>query len=213
LPNGPNPLHGVSVPGRPKKYRGAIYTIKELTEMVDAVEHPQAVVVISVAAFAGLRLSELRGLRWDDFDDERLHVRRSVWRSHVGPTKTEESEASVPVLPILRKILEDYREKIQPSPQDYVFHGPRRKTPLNLHNLTNRVIKPALYAHGLEWRGWHAFRRGLASNLYEIGVKPKVIQAILRHGDISTTLQFYVEVPDEETREALTRLEEWVRIV
>ena len=47
-----------------------------------------------------------------------------------------------------------------------------------------RVIEPALveYAeelqHLIPWKGCHAFRRGLATNPYELGVKPKVIQAI-----------------------------------
>jgi len=31
------------------------------------------------------------------------------------------------------------------------------------------------------WHGWHAFRRGLATNLHALGVDDKTIQAILRH--------------------------------
>jgi integrase len=54
--------------------------------------------------------------------------------------------------------------------------------------------------------GWHCFRRSLASNLYSLGVKPKVIQAILRHSDIATTLGFYVETSESESREALDML-------
>ena len=43
-------------------------------------------------------------------------------------------------------------------------------------------------------------------NLYSLGVKPKVIQAILRHSDITTTLDFYVETSEAESREALDKL-------
>jgi integrase len=57
-----------------------------------------------------------------------------------------------------------------------------------------------------EWKGWHRFRRSLASNLYALGVKPKVIQAILQHSDIATTLDFYVETSESESREALDKL-------
>jgi site-specific recombinase XerD len=63
------------------------------------------------------------------------------------------------------------------------------------------------------WSAWTAsalcpnlIRRSLASNLYAMGVKPKVIQAILRHSDIATTLEFYVETSDAESREALDKL-------
>ena len=42
--------------------------------------------------------------------------------------------------------------------------------------------------------------------LYALGVKPKVIQAILRHSDIAPTLGFNVETPESESREALDKL-------
>ena len=43
----------------------------------------------------------------------------------------------------------------------------------------------------MKWWGWHAFRRGLATNLHRLGVPDKTIQAILRHANISTTLNNY----------------------
>jgi site-specific recombinase XerD len=57
-----------------------------------------------------------------------------------------------------------------------------------------------------KWKGWHCFRRSLASNLYSLGVKPKVIQAILRPSDIATTLGFHVETSEAESRDALDKL-------
>jgi integrase len=172
-----------------------------------------AFTAISVAAFAGLRLSELRGLRWSDYDGRSLTVSRSVWRTHVGPTKTESSANSVPVLPVLAKILDDHRSRTRGTNDDYIFKGERRGGPANLANLAMRVIKPALAkseGDPLEWKGWHAFRRSLASNLYSCGVSPKVIQAILRHSDIGTTLDFYVQTPDAESRSALLKIEDWI---
>ena len=59
----------------------------------------------------------------------------------------------------------------------------------------------------LEWKGFHGFRRSLASNLFGMGVNPKVIAAILRHGDLSSTLQFYIQTPDSELRLATEKLE------
>ena len=81
---------------------------------------------------------------------------------------------------------------------------------MNLANLAHREIKPAIAQakSKVKWKGWHSFRRGLASNLYTLGGQPKVIQAILHHADIGTTLAFYVATPDEESRSALTKIEE-----
>jgi hypothetical protein len=35
----------------------------------------------------------------------------------------------------------------------------------------------------MKWNGWHAFSRGLATNLHEMGVPTKVIQRVRRHAD------------------------------
>jgi len=236
----PNPMVDVSVPGRPTKFRGPVYAMDEINRVSEAVVNNSdktALVVILTAAFTGLRMSELRGLRWSDFDGTSLKVARSVWRTHIGPPKTDDSEGAVPVLPLLQKFLEEYRLKTNGNPKDYIFAGERRGAPLNLANLANRVIKPALKKKEREqaalleslkdeseeirkavrdqnplpvWKGWHAFRRGLASNLYSLGVAPKVIQAVLRHSDIGTTLSYYVQTPDDESRAALQKIEDWI---
>jgi integrase len=213
LLDGHNPVHGTSVPGRPKKYKPETYTLMESGKIGAAIfHHDQAFVAVSIATFAGLRVSELRGLKWSDFDGNVLRIQRSVWRTSVGPTKTEESEAPVPVIPILKNILERYREKIKPKDDDYILAGERKNAPLNLHNLANRVIKPVLKEQGIEWRGWKAWRAGLASALYEIKIPPKVIAAILRH-DPLTSWKYYIDVPSDESVKAMDRIEEWFKVL
>jgi integrase len=76
-----------------------------------------------------------------------------------------------------------------------------------LDNLADRVIKPVLKANGLEWKGWHAYRRGLATNLHELGVPDIVIQAIPRHEDVSTTQRSYIKTVPEVVTAAMKRLE------
>jgi integrase len=218
--DGENPMRDVSAPGKVKKFKGEVYTMHEIERIAEAVAKVdmKAFAAISVAAFAGLRLSELRGLRWSDYDGESLTVTRSVWRTHVGETKTSASAGSVPVLPLLKKVLDDHRVRVKGRDEEYIFAGERRGAPLNLANLARRVIIPSLKSTAadhegpsVKWKGWHSFRRSLATNLYSCGVAPKVIQAILRHSDIGVTLQYYVETPDRESREALQKIEDWVR--
>lgn len=242
-----NPMRDVSLPRtvRRVKFRGDTYTLKEITSLLANVHWPDyqsrvAFAAVATAAFTGLRHAELRGLQWRDFEGERLSVERTVWRTRQSLPKTESSENTVPVLPILRSMLENYRQYLEGPveednlgktlrPTDWLFQGERRGTSMNLPNLVRRTIIPNLtrcevchfpkhhhaehkdHAFKLDetiptWKGWHCFRRSLASNLYSLGVKPKVIQAILRHSDIATTLDFYVETPESESREALDKL-------
>jgi integrase len=226
-----NPMRDVSVPGKAKKFKGPVYSLREIYDMAQHLSGVAAVIV-ATAAFTGLRLAELRGLQWKDFDGTSLKISRTVWRTRIGDTKNPESEGTVPVLPILQQALIEYRKQVSGKENDWLFKG-ERGAPMNLDNLVRRVIVPMITRcsicremkskHGEKddhkfvldtkipnWRGWHSFRRSLASNLYSMGVKPKVLQAILRHSDIGTTLAYYVETPDDETREALDKIDTWV---
>jgi hypothetical protein len=78
---------------------------------------------------------------------------------------------------------------------------------LDLDNLADRVIKPVFKANGLQWKGWHAYRRGPATNLHQLGVPDKVIQAILRHEDVSTTQRSYVKTVPQVVTDAMNQLE------
>jgi integrase len=78
---------------------------------------------------------------------------------------------------------------------------------LDLDNLADRVIKPVFKANRLKWKGWHAYRRGLATNLHELGVPDKVIQAILRHEDVSTTQRSYIKTVPQVVTEGMNQLE------
>ena len=231
---------------RRAKFRGEVYTLPEITTLLANIHWPEyqsrvAFAAVATAAFTGLRLAELRGLQWKDWEGERLSVERTVWRTSQSLPKTESSENTVPVLPILSSFLENYRQYLEGPldednlgktvrPTDWMFAGEKRGASINLPNLVRRVIVPNLtrcevrhfpqHLHEEQdkdhtfkldefvpkWKGWHCFRRSLASNLYSLGVTPKAIRAILRHSDISTTLDFYVETSESESRAALDKL-------
>ena len=58
------------------------------------------------------------------------------------------------------------------------------------------------------WQGWHAFRRGLATNLHTLGVADKDIQAILRHSNLALTMNVYVKSVNTAQVSALDSLSE-----
>src|SRR6266850_7030020 len=73
--------------------------------------------------------------------------------------------------------------------------------------MARKVIWPVLETAGVPWYGWHAFRRGLATNLHRLGVPAKVIQQVLRHANITTTMNIYVKSDNEEATAAMGKLE------
>jgi integrase len=64
--------------------------VDEVEQLADAAVTEQDSVIFRVAAFTGLRLGELRGLRWGDIDWTRrvVFVRRSFTVDSDGPTKS-----------------------------------------------------------------------------------------------------------------------------
>jgi integrase len=144
-------------------------------------------------------------------------------------------EKTVSMRPELRAELErqiaDLRLKAKDLtlPRTGPIFATGKDTPLNMNNLLNRQILPAVNhcatcrkpeaEHACEgheykrdasrpaWRGWHSFRRGLATNLKRLGVDLKTIQAILRHAHISVTADIYVKEVSEDAIAAMQKLE------
>jgi integrase len=208
---GPNPMEETKAGGqtkkttiglteRQKKVRASnehAYTLEEVAEMLDKLPEP-ARTVCALAAFTGLTRSELRGLKWSDYDGETITVHRKIWNHHIGAPKTEAREAGVFVIPLLRKILEKCKKKFPPSEEGWIFRGEKSFRPLDLDNLSRRDIPE--YING-KWFGWHAFRRGLGTRLNEAEVDDTEIQSILRHADVSTTQAYYI-LPNRKRAEA-----------
>jgi len=229
--DGVNPMQGVSIPKGKKHGRKRLaYSLEEIEQHLElfSTEKPLVVerkgnvayrpeistkiirAVIGTAAFAGLREGELRGLWWDDDDGHALNIQRSVWRTRVKDTKTGEDEEDagiVPVIQPLRKML----NAVRPENASGFMFGNTIGGTLDLDNLADRIIKPVLKVNGLVWKGWHAYRRGLATNLKRLGVDDNVIQAILRHEDVSTTQRSYIKMARPDVTEAMNRLEEKIQ--
>ena len=145
---------------------------------------------LAIAFFAGLRRSEIQGLRWDDYDGSALHVRRSVFNGVESAPKSKASRSTVPVIPALRAILDEFRNSINEA------EGPLFLTKLD--DMTRRQLRGAFAEAGSCWVGFHGCRRGLASNLFALGVEPGVVQKILRHSSLAVTMKHYVKVGDAQ---------------
>jgi integrase len=182
-----NPIRDTKVEGRRSSFNGHAYTLADVKWMLERLPEP-ARTIVGVAAFSGLREAEIRGLKWEDYDQNFIYVRRSLWRRNVSDTKTPSSEASVPVISTLKKMLDDHKKR---SAGEWIFTGPKKKFSLNLDNVSRRDIKPVI---GERWRGWHAFRRGLGTTLFELGVPAETAKVILRHSAVAVTQKHYIKL-------------------
>jgi integrase len=150
---------------------------------------PLARTAVAIIAFTGVRPSEARGMRWEEWDRTSKHIaiRRAVWHTVVGTTKTEQSERFITVTDELREILLDLWKQQGMPIGGYILAGPSGK-PLNLDNLAKRVIAPGLKkcaacgtlranhkpadGHSFKldeslpkWHGWYSLRRFLGTEV------------------------------------------------
>ena len=182
---GPNPIRETDLPRAPEGDDTYAYDLETVLAMLRLVPEPSRT-AIAIAAFTGLRRGEIEGLTWESYDGETLNVTRAMWNGIVGEPKSKKSRARVPVIAPLRKLLDLHRAHCG-NPEVGIMFQTRRGTPLSLNNVLGDQILPAIEkcgqcrgskdAHGSEdheyvrdeslpqWHGWHAFRRGLATNL------------------------------------------------
>lgn len=191
-----NPVRECRIPKgvtAPKKTYA--YSLSEIRKMLLVLDGGLKAAV-AIAAFAGLRRAELQGLRWEDYDGKDLSVNQTVWAGHVSDPKSVASRDYVPVIPQLREIIDMYRTSLASGPVAL------------LPNLTyaHSPIRVALRGTGIEWKGWHALRRGLASNLAEMGASDKLIQRVMRHSKVTVTREHYIKVRDNSVDEAMSAL-------
>ena len=203
--DGINPIQDVSIPRGTESHDTYAYSLEEILQMLTVLPEPAATAV-TTAAFTGMRKGELRGLLWENYSQTEIRVTQSVWEGFVTEPKTRKSKSPVPVIGPLAKKLDALR-LTQGNPESGLMFASRDGAPLDLDNLANRVIKPSLRRAGLEWHGWHGFRRGLATNLYRLGVLDKVIQTILRHSNLVTTQNSYIKAVTADAVVAMQSLE------
>ena len=166
--------------------------------------------ILLTAIFAGLRASELRGLRWCDIDlDKReIHVRQRADRYNViGPPKTAAGERVIPIPPTLVADLATWRDKAPKSDQGLAFPTSRGGIE-HYPNLVNRGFRPAQIAAGVievgqggkpaaKYPGLHNLRHFYASWCINrrgdggLELPAKVVQERLGHSSITMTLDTY----------------------
>jgi|SRR5450755_3873259 len=109
--SGTNPARDIFLsPDATKPKPTYAYCFEEITQIMNALPEP-ASTIFAVAAFSGLRVGEIEGLRWEDYDSDNgeLHVSRSIWQGVTNEPKTEDSAAAVPIIPFLSERLERHR--------------------------------------------------------------------------------------------------------
>jgi integrase len=168
----------------------------------------QSLALLSLAAFAGLRASELRGLRWSDValgshPTVTVAQRADRWQQ-IGSPKSAAAHRTVPLSATTVRALKAWRLE-QPPGRPLVFGG-KRGQPSDLATI-HRLIAPVLAKAGLSY-GLHALRHYAVSSWLAAALDLKLCQRWAGHATLALTLDTYGHfIPRRDDHEQIAAVE------
>lgn len=182
--------------------------------------------------FAGLRCGETLALRWQniDFENKTIQVRNGIIivpkfdekgnvisrKTVIGPTKTTCSVREVPIPDILVEALKDWkkcqwvRKELTGvdllAPNAIVFCN--NDGTVRTYSGTRVMFSKFLKRIGMKNCGihFHTLRHTYSNILFEMNENPKIIQALLGHKSVKTTLMVYNSVDKSYYKQATEKL-------
>lgn len=192
-----NPIHLVRQSAK-RRRTPTVLMPTEIKALVDNLSIRERTLVL-LAVSTGLRQSELFGLKWGDihFPQRTMNVIRSIVYGVVGPCKTESSQKPVPVHPLLAEALLAWRKQSPyTKPDDWIFASRRHRGrhPFWGQAILRKYVRPVAEKVGIQkCIGWHTFRHTYSTLLRSVGTEFKVMQELLRHSTLRSTLDVYTQ--------------------
>jgi integrase len=197
-----NPLTTVERPRLRRRAGIDVFSRDEIMALVAAAANDQDGVLYLTAAFTGLRLGELLGLRWEDVDFAAATIRvRRTWGNGVEGTPKSGRDRAVPMMDDVAQALTGQRRRERfVDHQDLVFCDPLGKH-LAYKSLSERY-KEALATAGLRQLRFHDLRHTFGTHAIR-AADPREVMEWMGHADIQTTQKYLSYKP---RRDAAKRL-------
>jgi len=151
--------------------------------------------------YAGLRMGEITSLQWEDVDmgNDVLHVRNKIdHRTKSGKNRTVPIAA--PLLAVLTRL------RLGRLASDYVIRNANGDPMTNNARacFQRRVVAAGLVDDdGKALYTPHDLRRSAGTNWANVVKSPKIVQELMGHAKLETTMKFYVSAGMDEKRRAI----------
>jgi integrase/recombinase XerD len=189
-------------PVREPRTLPVVLSREEVARLIEAAGTPKYQAVLSVAYGAGLRASEVVGLKVSDIDSTRMTLRIEQGKGR----KDRYAMLSPLLLERLRTWWRVAHAKGKMLDGGWLFPGQNPVNPMSTRQF-NRICRIAADAAEIDKRvSPHTLRHSYATHLLEQKVDIRVIQVLLGHKRLETTA-LYTQVATEVLREVASPLE------
>jgi site-specific recombinase XerD len=167
---------------RPKKklLLPNVLAISQVEKLFSQLENLKHKTMLFLAYSAGLRVSEVVNLKIKDIHSERMVINIKGAKGKKDRTVV----LSEGILELLRKYYTAYQ------PKDWLFEGQYKDEPYSTRSLQQIFHRAKEKAKILQPVTFHSLRHSYATHLHERGTDIKIIQELLGHNDIQTTLRY-----------------------
>ncbi|MGB9291025.1 MAG: site-specific integrase, partial [Terracidiphilus sp.] len=186
-----NPMSVVPIKGTSKREKEiVILTPHQFKRLVAELPAPLNLMVLLTGSL-GLRVGETLALHWSDIDwnEKTVTIQRNFTHQQIGDVKTDSSRAVLPLDNALAKLLKGHKKTTGESV--IVFPSSRTGGYQSSSMLLQKGIHRAATKLRLGRVTWHSLRHSCRSWLDAKHVPVGVQKDLLRHADISTTMNRY----------------------
>jgi integrase/recombinase XerD len=176
----------------------------EMTALITACGRLRDKFLLSLLKDTGLRIGEALGLRHEDMDARRRLVAVRA-RENVNRARAKTWSRQVPADPGMFRLYSDYlHEEYGLLDCDYVFvnlWGAPVGAPMSYASV-DRLVRSLRKRTGIAFSP-HLFRHSYATALLRRGIAAEIVQHLLGHASVSTTVDTYAHLDVEDARRAL----------
>jgi integrase len=204
-----NPVYSgrmlIFVPRECKKPRRPVMSLDEAKLALSVLDLRERL-VLKFAILAGMRVSEIFGLRRRSIGQNSAEILERVCRGDIDTPKTDKASRTVALPKDLQMDLQEWLKTTPDTgPDAWLFPSENLKTPLSATNLMARYIRPRLKKVGLAWVDYRVMRRTHSSLANAKGIDPKLVADQQGHG-VDVNLNVYTQTSLANRLEAVEEI-------
>lgn len=203
-------------------------TVQEVKKFLNVAKYDRLYALYLLEMMTGMRRGEILGLKWEDidFENKKINIRHNLCivnnddenttkktKLVLLDPKTEKSKRTIPINMQVIYELQEHRKRQEDEKENY--QDIYKDMGMVFCKVDGNYIYPRdflrqyqglLQKAGIEIKRFHDLRHTVASIMINENENPRVIQELLGHSQISTTMDIYAHVMEETKIRSLDNL-------